>query len=108
MTKIPVVKECDLLCSMKTIDELIEDAELELKRQSIKSRKQIAILTWVAIVYLAIVSLNGIITTRKLLSLFDANPEQAQCESIGGRYDGESCWYNGEKVDVNKYVEEWK
>lgn len=33
---------------------------------------------------------------------------QAQCESIGGRYDGEACWYNGEKVDVNKYVEEWK
>lgn len=96
MTKIPVV------------DELIDDAELELKRQSIKSRKQIAILTWVAIVYLAIVSFNGIITTHKLLSLFDANPEQAQCESIGGRYDGESCWYNGSKVDVNKYVEEWK
>lgn len=108
MTKIPVVEECDLLCRMKTTDELIEDAELELKRQNIKSRKQIAILMWISIVYLAIVSFNGIITTHKLLSLFDTNPEQAQCESIGGRYDGEACWYNGSKIDVNEYVEEWK
>lgn len=108
MAKIPVVEACDLLCRMKTTDELIEDAELELKRLGIKSRKQIAILTWLAIAYLAIVSFNGIITTHKLLSLFDTNPEQAQCESIGGRYGQKACWYNGEKVDVNKYVEEWK
>ena len=33
---------------------------------------------------------------------------QAQCESIGGRYDGEACWYNGSKIDVNTYVKEWK
>lgn len=44
----------------------------------------------------------------KPLVLPASNPDQAQCESIGGRYDGESCWYNGSKVDVNKYVEEWK
>ena len=31
---------------------------------------------------------------------------QAQCASLGGVYDGEACWYNGEKVDVNKYIEE--
>lgn len=43
-----------------------------------------------------------------LASFFFDNPDQAQCESIGGRYDGRQCWYNGEKVDVDKYVEEWK
>lgn len=32
----------------------------------------------------------------------------AQCKSIGGVFDGQECWYNGEKVDVNEYVEEWK
>lgn len=34
--------------------------------------------------------------------------KNAQCKSIGGVFDGEACWYNGEKIDVNKYVEEWK
>lgn len=43
-----------------------------------------------------------------LASFFLDNPEQAQCESIGGRYDGNVCWYNGSKIDVDKYVEEWK
>lgn len=49
-----------------------------------------------------------IVLVTLLASFFLDNPEQAQCESIGGRYDGEACWYNGEKVDVDKYVEEWK
>lgn len=43
-----------------------------------------------------------------LASFFFDNPRQAQCESIGGRYDGEVCWYNGSVIDVDKYVEEWK
>lgn len=34
--------------------------------------------------------------------------KNAQCKSIGGVFDGEACWYNGSKIDVNKYVEEWK
>ena len=43
-----------------------------------------------------------------IASFFFSSPQQSRCESIGGRYDGEACWYNGEKVDVGKYVEEWK
>lgn len=108
MTKIPVTEECELFARMKTVDELIKDAELEMKRLDIKHRKRSAILMLLAMAYLAIVSFNGLITTHKLLSLFDTNPDKAQCESIGGRYDGSQCWYNGSVIDVNKYVEEWK
>ena len=58
-------------------------------------------------ILLALAFIIGVITTL----IVDGNLEnnsvnQAQCESIGGRYDGEACWYNGEKVDVNKYIEE--
>lgn len=34
--------------------------------------------------------------------------KNAQCKSIGGVFDGQECWYNGEKVDVDKYVKEQK
>lgn len=49
-----------------------------------------------------------IVLVTLLASFFLDNPNRAQCESIGGRYDGDVCWYNGSKIDVNKYVEEWK
>lgn len=32
--------------------------------------------------------------------------DQAQCESIGGRYDGNSCWYNGKVVDVDTLIKQ--
>lgn len=31
---------------------------------------------------------------------------QAQCESIGGRYDGNSCWYNGKVIDVDTLIKQ--
>lgn len=112
MTRIPVVEESEMFFKVKDIDQLIKDAELEVERLEKKYRKREHLLAMIALfiaaAYLAISVLNGLVTTSKLLSLFTSNPEQAQCESIGGRYDGEACWYNGEKVDVNKYVEEWK
>ena len=112
MTKIPVTEEHELFCRMKTIDELIKDAELEAKHLDARYRRRehrfTMIALFVATVYLALSVLNGLTTTAKLLDLFAGNPDQAQCESIGGRYDGEACWYNGSKVDVNKYVEEWR
>ena len=112
MTKIPVVEECELNFKAIDIDDLIKDTELEVEQLEKKYRKREHLLAMIALfvaaAYLAISALNGLTTTAKLLDLFTSNPEQAQCESIGGRYDGESCWYNGEKVDVNKYVEEWK
>ena len=110
MTKMPVVEESTQTFNVKDVDQLIKDAELEMKTLDTKYRKRqhfwCVVALGVAAIYLAISALNGLITTSKLLSLFTNNPEQAQCESIGGRYDGEACWYNGEKVDVNKYIEE--
>ena len=112
MTKIPVVEECELNFKAIDIDDLIKETELEVELLEKKYRKRehrlAMIALFVAAAYLAISALNGLTTTAKLLDLFTSNPEQAQCESIGGRYDGEACWYNGSKIDVNKYVEEWK
>ena len=112
MTKIPVIEESEMFFKVKDIDQLIKDTELEVELLEKKYRKRehlLAMITlFVAAAYLAISVLNGLTTTAKLLDLFTSNPEQAQCESIGGRYDGEACWYNGSKIDVNKYVEEWK
>lgn len=112
MTKIPVTEEYELNFKVADIDDLIKDAELEFHRLDIKYRKREHRLTTIALcvaaAYLAISCLNGLTTTVKLLDLFASNPSQSQCESIGGRFDGEACWYNGSKVDVNKYVEEWK
>lgn len=62
----------------------------------------------VAAAYLAVGILNNVITMNKLAELGESSEQQAQCESIGGRYDGEACWYNGSKIDVDKYVKEWK
>lgn len=41
-----------------------------------------------------------------IASFFFSSPQQSRCESIGGRYDGRQCWYNGGKIDVDKYVED--
>ena len=112
MTKIPVIEESETFFKVKDIDQLIKDTELEVELLEKKYRKRehlLAMITlFVAAAYLAISALNGLTTTAKLLDLFTSNPEQAQCESIGGRYDGEACWYNGSKIDVNQYVKEWK
>lgn len=112
MTKIPVIEESEMFFKVKDIDQLIKDTELEVELLEKKYRKREHRLTmitlFVAAAYLAISALNGLTTTAKLLDLFTSNPDQAQCESIGGRYGQKACWYNGEKVDVNKYVEEWK
>ena len=58
-------------------------------------------------ILLALAFIIGVLTTLIVNgNLKNDSVNQAQCESIGGRYDGEVCWYNGEKVDVNKYIEE--
>lgn len=112
MTKIPVVEESELFVRVKTVDELIKDAELDMKTLDIKYRKRqhfwCMVALWVAMAYLAVGMLNNVITMNKLAGLGESSEQQAQCESIGGRYDGEVCWYNGSKIDVDKYVEEWK
>lgn len=60
-------------------------------------------------ILLALAFIIGVLTTLIVgNNSKNDSANQAQCESIGGRYDGEACWYNGSKVDVNKYVEEWR
>lgn len=112
MTKIPVVEEHELNFKAIDIDDLIKDTELEVELLEKKYRKREHLLAMIALfvaaAYLAVGILNNVITMNKLAGLGESSEQQAQCESIGGRYDGEACWYNGEKVDVNKYVEEWK
>ena len=112
MTKMPVVEESTQTFNVKDVDQLIKDAELEMKTLDIKYRKRqhfwCVVALGVAAAYLAVGILNNVITMNKLAGLGESSEQQAQCESIGGRYDGEACWYNGSKVDVNKYVEEWK
>lgn len=40
------------------------------------------------------------------ISVVSHAANQAQCESIGGRYDGEACWYNGKVVDVDTLIKQ--
>lgn len=112
MTKIPVVEEYELNFKTADVDQLIKDAALEMKNLDIKYRKRqhfwCMVALWIAMAYLAVGILNNLITMNKLTGLGESSEQQAQCESIGGRYDGEACWYNGEKIDVNTYVKEWK
>lgn len=67
----------------------------------------ISILKWTGLVLLWGIIVFAFCLLMRCIDR-DNLANQAQCESIGGRYDGEACWYNGSKIDVNKYVEEWK
>lgn len=44
-----------------------------------------------------------------VLSLITANnpsrQDQAQCQSLGGVYDGEQCWYAGKKTSIDDLME---
>ena len=96
MTKIPVdyvYEEIWWKASERKEDKKVEDD------------RTIRLLIW-AIVILSVIAIA--LTAMGVCCDASNNPDRAQCESIGGRYDGEACWYNGSKVDVNKYVEEWR
>lgn len=95
MTKIPVAY------AYEEIWKVSESKE----NKRVEEDRTIRLLIW-AIVALSVVAI--VMTAVGICCNVSNNPEQAQCESIGGRYDGEACWYNGSKIDVDKYVEEWK
>lgn len=63
----------------------------------------VGVIAFLVIAALLLSAIDGAV-----ISTQGSRANQAQCESIGGRYDGEACWYNGSKIDVNEYVEEWK
>lgn len=95
MTKIPVDY---------AYEEIWEVSESKENKRMGEDRT-IRLLIW-AIVALSVIAIVMVVVG--ICCNVSNNPEQAQCESIGGRYDGEACWYNGEKVDVDEYVKEWK
>lgn len=112
MTKIPVIEESEMFFKMKTTDDLIKDAMLLTEQLKIKHSKREhrmkMLLVSLTSIFLTIFIINGYCAFYRMVRFGKVTEQQAQCESIGGRYDGEACWYNGEKVDVDKYVEEWK
>lgn len=99
MTKIPVVYAYEEIWK---VSENKEGKKMEEDRIIKLLVLTITVLSVVGI----ILAVMGICCSVSMTSR--NSQSQAQCESIGGRYDGEACWYNGSKIDVNKYVEEWK
>lgn len=110
MTKIPVAYAYEEIWK---VSENKEDKKMKGLPPAIDTGEEIdyrRICCYLTIgILLALAFIIGVLTTLIVGgNLKNDSANQAQCESIGGRYDGEACWYNGSKVDVNKYVEEWK
>lgn len=93
MTKIPVDYAHE---EVWKVSESKEDRTIKLLVLTITALSVVGIVLAVMGIYCSVSMTSG------------SNQSQAQCESIGGRYDGEQCWYNGSVIDVDKYVEEWK
>lgn len=81
-----------------------EDKKMKRKKWSKESVSEM-IHTICALLVIAVAILILFLFVGSAIENVD---NQAQCESIGGRYGQKACWYNGSKIDVNKYVEEWK
>lgn len=58
----------------------------------------------VIIMLLAAIGLSFLVDSAIQL-IKDDNHEVAQCESLGGSWDG-GCWYAGKLVDVNALMED--
>ena len=53
-------------------------------------------------ILLALAFIIGVLTTLIVDgNLKNDSANQAQCESIGGRYDGEQCWYAGKVTNID-------
>lgn len=90
-------------------NERIKDAELDMKTLDIKYRKRqhfwCMVALWVAVAYLAVGILNNVITMNKLAGLGESSEQQAQCQSLGGVYDGKQCWYAGKVTSIDDLME---
>lgn len=58
----------------------------------------------VIIILLAAIGLSFLVDSAIQL-IKDDSHEVAQCESLGGSWDG-GCWYAGKLVDINKLMED--
>lgn len=105
MTKIPVDYAYEEIWK---VSESKEDKKMKRKMKRKKWNKEEMPEVIHLICELLVIGVAGLILLLIVGSAVDKADSRAQCESIGGRYGQKACWYNGEKVDVNKYVEEWK
>lgn len=101
MTKIPVDYAYE---ETWKVNESKEDKKMKSKKWSKESVSEMIRV----ICELLVISVAILILFLFVASATENADAHAQCESIGGRYGQKDCWYNGSKVDVNKYVEEWK
>lgn len=101
MTKIPVDYAYEEIWK---VSESKEDEKMKRKKWNKEEVSESIHLIY----ELLVIAVAGLILFLIVGSAVDNADSRAQCESIGGRYGQEACWYNGSKVDVNEYVEEWK
>ena len=73
--------------------------------QKTKKPSKAATVGAVIIILLAAVGLSFIADSAIRLIIGDNSHDVAQCESLGGSWDG-GCWYAGKLVDVNALIED--
>lgn len=73
--------------------------------QKTKKPNKAATVGAVIIILLAAVGLTFIVDSAIKLITGDNSHDVAQCESLGGSWDG-GCWYAGKLVDVNALMED--
>ena len=59
----------------------------------------VAVLALIGL-YLLADGVVAVITTNN-----SSRQVQAQCQSLGGVYDGEQCWYAGKKANIDDIME---
>lgn len=73
--------------------------------QKTKKSSKAATIGAVIIILLAAVGLSFIADSAIKLLTGDNSHDVAQCESLGGSWDG-GCWYAGKLVDVNALIKD--
>ena len=73
--------------------------------QKMKKPNKAATVGAVIIILLAAVGLAFLADSATKLITDDNSHDVAQCESLGGSWDG-GCWYAGKLVDVNALMED--
>lgn len=59
----------------------------------------VAVLAFIGL-YLLVDGVVEVMTTNN-----SSRQVQAQCQSLGGVYDGETCWYAGKKANIDDIME---
>ena len=111
MTKIPVQEQANDEPNKAFSQEELERLAAAVLSKTIKAQKALrwrAHISTVAMVavsmFLAACAWFIVDGSWMLHKALQSNPASSQCESIGGRYDGETCWYGGNAINVDKYI----